>query len=118
MQRQTTQGGSLDGRVVLIVQRLWVVANALARAFEANGAQVLLATNSRSGLALADHPNLSAAVLDSGSRELCRQLEARGIPFLFYTGRDRINDEFATAPIIRKPASPAEVVDGVEQLLT
>ena len=118
MQRQTTQGGSLDGRVVLIVQRLWVVANALARAFEANRAQVLLATNSRSGLALADHPNLSAAVLDSGSRELCRQLEARGIPFLFYTGRDRINDEFATAPIIRKPASPAEVVDGVEQLLT
>jgi len=118
MKRQTIQGSSLDGRVVLIVQRLWVVANALASAFEANGAQVLLARNSRSGLALANHPNLSAAVLDSGSRELCRQLEARGIPFLFYTGRDRINDAFATAPIIRKPASPAEVVDGVEQLLT
>jgi hypothetical protein len=80
-------GGSLDGRAVLILQRLWVVANALADAFEANGAQILLSTNSRSGMALADHPNLSAAILDSGSRELCRQLEARGIPFLFYTGR-------------------------------
>jgi hypothetical protein len=55
-------GGVLDGRLVLIVQRLWVVANALANAFEANVAQVLLTTNSRSGLAFTDHPNLSAAV--------------------------------------------------------
>ena len=108
----------LKGRVILIVQRVWVIASALASAFEANGAQVLLATNSRSGLAaLADHPHLSAAVLDSRSRELCRQLEVRGIPFLLYTGRDQIGDECAGAPIVRKPASPADVVDRVERLL-
>ena len=112
------KASSLDGRVVLIVQRSWFIASILARAFEANGAKVLLATNSSSGLELVGNPLLSAAVLDRASRELCRLLEARGIPFLFYAARDRINDEFATAPIIRKPASPAEVVDGVEQLLT
>jgi hypothetical protein len=111
------QGSSLHGRVVLIVQR-WIIASALATPFEANGARVLLAAGSRVGLALADHPDLSAGVVDTGSRELCRRLEARGIPFLFYTGRDRINDEFATAPIIRKPAPPGDVVEGVRQLLT
>ena len=85
--RMPHQGSSLQGRVVLVVQR-WIIASALASPFEANGARVLLAASSRSGLALADHPDLSAAVVDSGSRELCRHLFARGIPFLFYTGHD------------------------------
>ena len=111
------QGNSLHGRMVLIVQR-WIVASALATAFEANGARVLLAANSRAGLALADHPDLSAAVVDTGSRELCRHFEARGIPFLFYTGHDRIDGDFATTPIIRKPAPPADVVEGMRRLLT
>jgi|SRR5215831_19388141 len=113
-----SMAGSLDGRVVLVVQRSWLIANNLARALEANGAKVLLATNSSSALRLVDHPLLSAAVLNSDSRELCRLLEARGISFLFYTGRAQIIDEFNTAPVIRKPARPAEVVDGVGRLLT
>jgi len=112
------KSSSIDGRVVLVVQRGWFIASILARAFEANGAKVLLATNSSSGLGLVGHPLLSAAVLDSDSRELCRLFEARGVPFLFYTGCARINDEFDTAPVIRKPAHPAEVVHGVERLLT
>jgi len=114
----TIKGCSLNGRVVLIVQRSWVIASALARAFEANGARVLLSTNPSSGLALVSHPLLSAAVLDSNSRELCNQLEARGIPFLFYTARDRIDGGCVRAPIVRKPASPATVIEGVQQLLT
>jgi len=36
-------GGSLDGRVVLIIQGSWRVARDLADAFEAKGAQVVLA---------------------------------------------------------------------------
>ena len=82
------QGSSLHGRVVLIVQR-WIIASALATPFEANGARVLLAANSRVGLALADHPDLSAAVVDTGSRELCRHLEARGIPLQGTEGPDQ-----------------------------
>ena len=110
---------SLDGRIVLVVQRSWFIAVMLARAFEENGAKVLLARNSSSGLGLVDHPLLSAAVLDSDSRELCRLLGARGVPYLFYTGRARnIDDEFDTAPVIRKPARPAAVIHGVERLLT
>ena len=115
--RRRLRAAPLKGRVVLIVQRVWVIASALSNAFQANGAHVLLAANPRSGLALADHPRLSAAVLNGRSRELCRQLEVRGIPFLLYTGRDQIDDECAEAPIVRKPASPADVVDRVERLL-
>jgi hypothetical protein len=58
-----------------------------------------------------------AAVLDGNSRALCRQLNARGIPYLLYTGRPQIGDECAAAPIVRKPVSPTHVVESVERLL-
>jgi DNA-binding response OmpR family regulator len=105
----------LGGRVVLIVQRSWIIANGLAIAFKAAGAQVLVAK--QSDLALADHPDLAAAVLDGQSSEMRLRLEARGIPFLLYTGHGDIEGGPANAPIVRKPAPPAEVVARVEQLL-
>jgi DNA-binding response OmpR family regulator len=108
--------GPLDGRVVLIVQRSWTIASALADALEANGAQVLVAKNSSSDRALADDPRLSAAVLDGQSNDVRRRLEARRLPFLVYAGHAQ--DESATLTIIRKPASLAEVVARVEQLLS
>jgi len=106
---------SLHGQVILIVQRSWVVASGLAIAFEAKGAHPVLAKEGAS--ALADTPNLCAAVVHSETHELCKLLEARGIPFLFYTAREEIEGEFATAPIIEKPAPAAEVVRRVEELM-
>ena len=117
MPKHTSQSGSLAGHVILVVQRAWTIAHALSSSLEANGAKVLLSVNSRSALGLVDHPGLSAAVLDGNSRELCRQLNARGIPYLLYTGRLRTDDECAAAPIVRKPASPTHVVESVERLL-
>jgi hypothetical protein len=106
---------SIHGQVVLIVQRSWVVGSGLAVAFEAMGAHPVLAKDGAS--ALADIPNLCAAVVHSQTYELCKMLEARGIPFLFYTARQDFAGEFATAPIIEKPALAAEVVRRVEDLL-
>ena len=106
---------SLHGQVVLIVQRSWVVGSGLAVAFEAKGAHPVLAKEGAS--ALADTPNLCAAVVHSETYELCKLLEARGIPFLFYTARQEMEGEFATAPILEKPALAAEVVRRVEELL-
>ena len=111
------QGSSLYGRVVLIVERSWIIGSAIARALEANGVLVLLAKNSRSALPLIDHPHLAAAILDGGSNFLCRQLQVRGVPFLFYTGRNRTHEQWATAPVIQKPAPLAEVVKELERLL-
>jgi DNA-binding response OmpR family regulator len=112
------QGASLEGKVILIVERSWLIATTLAMAFEVKGARVVL--SNKAALDLADHINLSAAVLDSHSGELCKELEARGIPYLMYTAqaREKVRDECAAAPIIGKPASAAEVVARVEQLLT
>jgi DNA-binding response OmpR family regulator len=108
----------LQGRTVLIVQRRWIVARALADEFEAKGAQVLSATDARSALALSEHPDVSVAIIDSHSRDLCRRLEARRIPFLLYTGRTQVHDECTSAPIIHKPAAPAAIVTRVEELLS
>ena len=109
------QGGGLDGQVVLIVQRSWVVATALANSFEEKGASAVLAKVPVPDLA--GIPNLCAAVVDGQSRELCRLLEARGIPFVLYTARNQIEADDAGAPIVLKPAPAAEVVARVESLL-
>ena len=108
-------GNSLHGRTILIVQQNWIIATALATAFEARGAQALLAKNSLPDLA--NVPNVSAAVLGSHSRDLCQQLRARGVPFVVYTGHTKIDHECSAAAIIEKPAPSAEVVARVETLL-
>ena len=118
MPKHTSQSGSLDGHVILVVQRAWTIAHALSSSLEANGAKVLLSVNSRSALGLVDHPGLSAAVLDGDSRELCRQLNARGIPYVLFTGREQTDGECTAAPIVLKPNSPTHVVESVERLLT
>ena len=112
MLRRFPKRNSLQGRLILIVQRRWIIARTLAVAFEARGAEVVMVKYSLSDLA--NLPNLSAGVLDSASRDLRRELKAKGIPFVLYTARERPDD----APIIRKPAPAADVVARVEELLT
>jgi len=102
---------SAQGRVILIVQRSWLIASGLAGAFETTGAKVVIAKNLHADLA--NIPNLSAAVLDSASHELCRELEAKAIPFVLYTAQN----QFEAESVIKKPASPKEVVARVEELL-
>jgi len=118
MPRHNSQRGSLAGRVILVVQRTWVIAQALSSSLEANGAEVLLSVDPRSASGLVDHPDLSAAILDGSSREVCQQLNARGIPYLLYTGSLQIDDACAGAPVVLKPVSPSHVVEGLERLLT
>jgi DNA-binding response OmpR family regulator len=107
---------SLRGRVILILQRIWTIASALATEFEGKGAQAVLAKNSHPDLA--DVPNLAAAVLGDHSRDLCQQLRARGVPFVLYSGHSEIDHECAAAAIIQKPAPPGEIVARVGGLLT
>jgi DNA-binding response OmpR family regulator len=104
------------GRVILIVQRRWLLARSLSSAFEAKGARVLLANNADSGVALADHPHLAAAVLDGQSLQLCRKLGKGSIPFVVYTGLAHVDVDDATT-IVRKPASAKQVVASVQRLL-
>src|SRR5262249_4618761 len=85
------------------------------RAFKAKGAFVLIARDAHSGLRLAKDSRLSVVVLDSASHDLSRQLKAKGIPVVMYTGHPLTND----TPIIHKPAlSAALVVARVQELLS
>ena len=114
----TSYDPSLHEKVILIVQRRWLIARSLANAFEANGARVLSANNTRSAMALADEPGLSAAILDSASRAICKKLQQRDIPFIVYTGREPIDDECADGLTVQKPESAEVIVATVKRLLS
>jgi DNA-binding response OmpR family regulator len=118
MPRRSAQDRSFHGRVILIVQRTWVIAHGLATAFEVKGAQVVMAREARLGSSLTEIRDLSAAVLDRHNLELCQPLKVRGVPFVLYTGRAVVNHNCAAAAIIRKPAPAAEVVARVEEMLS
>jgi DNA-binding response OmpR family regulator len=108
----------LRGRLILVVQRQWLIAQQLSDAFEAEGARVLLAHNATSGALSADAPDLAAVVLDSESAQLLfRKLKERGVPFVIYTGHEHVDDDCAAAPVVRKPANAGKVVGAVRQLL-
>jgi DNA-binding response OmpR family regulator len=109
--------GSLSGRLILIVQRTWIITRQLSVAFKAEGARVLSTHDAASGALSADAPDLAAAVLDSGSVEICRKLKDRGIPFVLYTARAHIEDDCEGAPVVQKPALVVEVVEEIRRLL-
>ena len=73
---------SLRGRTILIVEDEPLVALDVAETIKRAGASVLLAHTLKDGLRLADHADLSAAVLDFGlidgqASELCQRWSRR-----------------------------------------
>jgi DNA-binding response OmpR family regulator len=105
------------GRSILIVQKQWAIAHQIVLAFEARGARVLSARDAAVALELAGDHDVAAAVLDSDSAQLCRLLDQKQIPHVFYSGSEQLDDACAGATIILKPASAEEVVASVERLL-
>ena len=104
-------------RLILVVQRSWLIARQLSTAFKADGARVQLAHDATSGALLADAPDIAGAVLDSGSAELQHKLTERGIPFVFYSAHAHIDNDHAGAPVIQKPGRAEDVVEAMRRLL-
>src|SRR5262245_60822751 len=99
---------SLAGRLILVTQRSWYIATALAAAFETKGAQTVLMKDANVAVASVYLPGLSAAVLDGSSDALCTRLSEYDIPYVLYSARDEITGACAGALLIRKPAPAAE----------
>jgi len=102
--------GSLVGWSVLVVEDESLIALGLKELFEAEGANVYVASTPTEALRIADEVVLSAAVLDFGSRgdanaPLCQTLRAYKIPFMYYTGYDDLKERTVGAPVVTKPAS-------------
>src|SRR5262245_55458052 len=101
---------ALVGRSILVVEDEPSIALQLAAQLNAAGARVYSARRLREALHMAEHPALSAAVLDfrlgeDNSAAVCRRLAELGIPFVFYTGYGDTEafHRWPDAPIVSKP---------------
>jgi len=112
----------LTGRSILVVEDEPLIALDIEQGFRAAGAAVFMAHNLIDGMRLADHPDLSAAVLDFVFRDgdgtaLCERLKARSIPFLLHTGYSHVHDACSRAMVVPKPATPSQLVSAIEGLI-
>ena len=104
-------------RLVLLVEDEPLIAIDVEHHLRRSGARVIAAANLDAAWPIANHPQLSAAVIDLRLGEesaipLCRLLADRNVPFVVHTGyaADAVEDEWPAIRIIRKPADPVDVV--------
>jgi DNA-binding response OmpR family regulator len=114
--------GPLQGRSILLVEDEPIIAMDVAQAFEDTGAAMTTTNTLRHALLLVEHDGLSAVILDHAlgdgdSSLLCERLKQRGIPFMIYSGFERIEGSCKGAPHVSKPASRATLVAAMEDLL-
>jgi DNA-binding response OmpR family regulator len=117
MQRPT-----LDGRSILIVEDEPLIAMDITKAFDGTGAALTTTNTLKHALILVENDGLSGAILDHAlgdgdSSLLCERLKERGIPFMIYSGFDRVEGACACALHIGKPAAPGLLVTAMESLV-
>jgi len=115
---------ALRGRSILVVEEEPHVACGLADGLRRAGAKVFAADKLRDALYLAEHPALSAAVLnlrigDDTTTRVCCRLAHLGVPFMLLTRYDasEVSKRWPAAPVMNKPADSAVVVDCVASLV-
>jgi DNA-binding response OmpR family regulator len=109
-------------RWILVVEDQPLVALDIADSLTKAGASVLSAATLQEGLRLAEHPRLSAAILDLALGEhdcvpLCLRLSDRRIPFVIYTGYPEVPAACRAGVIIPKPAAPDALLGALAQML-
>ena len=112
----------LSARSVLVVEPRAVVAWTVGNAFEDAGARVVITGRLEEALKLVDTEHLSGAILPSRLRDgdsgpLCEQLNRRGIPYVMHTGRADLPEACRGAPVVRKPARRALLVEILGSLI-
>jgi len=107
----------LAGRLILVVEDEPLIALDVENALRIAGARVVAAGYVESGLCTAEHPDLSAAVVDlrlgnGDGAVVCRRLRQLRVPFVVYTGyaASDIAREWPDVPILQKPATASQIV--------
>jgi DNA-binding response OmpR family regulator len=115
---------ALTGRSILVVEEEPHVSRRLVDHFRRAGATVYSAGRLPDALYLAEHPALSAAVLNvrmggDDTARVCRRLTHLGIPFMFHTRFDatEASRTWPDAPVVSKHADCVDVVDTLARLL-
>ncbi len=115
------------GLRVLIVEDVWLVAEALTMELEDMGCHVLGPTGQvEKALVIAQAEVLDGALLDvnlgaDNSFDIAKELKARGVPFFFLTGYDQTEvfpPDLAEVPRLRKPANQHELVSAIAGFAT
>ena len=107
---------------MLVVEDEALIAIGLKELFEAEGADVHIASTPQDALRLVDEVAFSAAVLDFGSAgddkaPLCGALRASGVAFMYYTGYDDVDEGPSGPPVVAKPATGDVLIATIAQLL-
>jgi CheY-like chemotaxis protein len=110
----------LVGQSILVLEDEPLIALDICEALKGAGASVFVANCLRDAIALAEHPNLSGAILDFGLNDgdagpVCERLTRRRIPFLLYSGYE---NAAARGVTLRKPATQAALVETLARLLS
>jgi DNA-binding response OmpR family regulator len=116
------QRPSLQGRSILVVEDQPLIVMDISLAFEHTGAELTTTNTLRHALLLVEHDGLSGAILDHAlpdgdSSLLCTRLKERGIPFMIYSGYEKVEGPCQGAPHVSKPASPAVLVTAMDDML-
>ena len=111
-------------KLVLLVEDHPLIAYDVEREFRKAGARVIAAAHLDAALPMAEHPDLSGAVIDlrlgaESATPICRRLAERKIPFVVHTGyaADAVQRHWPAVPIIQKPARPEEIVGRLAECL-
>jgi DNA-binding NtrC family response regulator len=116
---------SLEGRRILIVEDIAILAFSFEDIVKRAGAEVVgPALKLESAERLAEEETLSGALLDirlNGDEvwSVARRLNRRGVPFVFCTGHfnsDNLPAEWRGRPLLAKPARAQAIIDTVANL--
>jgi len=121
--RTTTR--ALAGAQLLVVEDDFLLLMDLEEVLLDAGAHVRACRTIADALLLSEKEEVSAAILDvrigaESIAPVARELAARAIPFIFYTGQlgnDPMMAEWANSKTLSKPALPQVIVNTVAELL-
>ena len=113
---------ALRGRSILVIEDEPLIGMDIRAALEETGALVTATTTVRHALILVEHDGLAGAIMDHAladgdSAELCARLEARGIPYVSYSGYDPVEGASLDAPHVSKPATMDVLLSTLAALL-
>jgi DNA-binding response OmpR family regulator len=116
-------GASLQGCVVLVVEDEALIALDIAQSFKNAGAQVVIARTLEDAIVKAELPNLTAAVIDHAlhdgltTSDVCAKLKERNVPFIVYSGYDKLEGACASGELVHKPTNPQMLVTTLQGIL-
>jgi DNA-binding response OmpR family regulator len=114
---------SLQGCTVLVVEDEALIALDIAESFRNAGAEVVISRTLKDAMEKAELPNLTAAVIDHAlhdgltTSDVCAKLKERNVPFVVYSGFDKLEGACASGELVHKPASPLMLVTTLQGVL-